>query len=123
MWMMCAAALGGLLGTVARYGLNAAIQARAGTPFPLGIFLVNVLGCFATGFVAAYMAARGGRADVALFLTTGLCGGFTTMSAFSFDTVLLFQQGNARLAVLNVAATIVACLIAVWIGLQAGTAK
>ena len=64
--MTCAAALGGLLGTVARYWLNAAIQERAGTLFPLGIFVVNVLGCFAIGLIAALFSLRGGRADVVM---------------------------------------------------------
>lgn len=108
------------MGTVARYWLNTAIQARTATLFPLGIFIVNVLGCFALGFIAAFMSARGGRADIALFLTTGFCGGFTTMSAFSFDTVVLLQQGHGGLALLNICGTMVACLAAVWLGLQAG---
>jgi len=123
MWMTCVAALGGLLGTVARYWLNAAIQERAGTLFPLGILAVNVLGCFALGFIAAFMSMRGARADVTLFLTTGLCGGFTTMSAFGLDTVVLAQQGHGGLAALNVVSTLVACLAAVWLGLQVGAAK
>ena len=108
--------LGGLLGTVARYWLNAAIQGRAGTLFPVGIFLVNILGCFAIGFITTFVATRGGRTDVVLFLTTGLCGGFTTMSAFGLDTVLLVQERHAGLAMLNVGATIAACLAAVRLG-------
>lgn len=116
-----AVAIGGMLGTVARFWLNAVIQVRAGTLFPLGILVVNILGCFALGFIAAYMATRDvGRMDVALFLTTGVCGGFTTMSAFSFDTVVLFQEGRADLAALNLAATLIACLLAVWLGQLAG---
>jgi CrcB protein len=69
------------------------------------------------------VATRGGRTDLTLFLTTGLCGGFTTMSAFSFDTVLLVQQGHAGFAVLNLVATIGTCLAAVWLGLLAGTSN
>ena len=120
MMATCAVALGGLLGTVARHWLNTAIQARAMTPFPLGILVVNALGCFAVGFIAALVSARGGRTELALFLTTGLCGGFTTMSAFGLDTVVLYQQGQGRLAALNVAVTIAACLVAVMVGLRAG---
>ena len=108
--------LGGFLGTVARYWLNAAIQTRAGTLFPLGILFVNVLGCFAIGFIATTVAIRGGRTDVVLFLTTGLCGGFTTMSAFGLDTVLLMEERHAGLAMLNVGTTMGACLAAVWLG-------
>jgi CrcB protein len=112
----CAVALGGLLGSLGRYWLNMAVHALVGTLFPLGILVVNVLGCFVIGFIARYVAERGASPWLTLFLTTGFCGGFTTMSAFSLDTVLLGQQGQAALAVLNVVLTIVACLVAIWLG-------
>ena len=115
-------ALGGLVGTLARYWLNMAVHAAIGTLFPLGILVVNVLGCFVIGFVGRYAAEHGASPSWMLFLMTGLCGGFTTMSAFSLDTVLLGQQGHAGLAVLNVALTLAACLGAVWLGqLAAGS--
>ena len=115
-------ALGGLVGTLARYWLNMAVHALAGTLFPLGILVVNVLGCFVIGFVARYAAERGVGPTWVLFLMTGLCGGFTTMSAFGLDTVLLAQQGHATLAALNIGLTLAACLAAVWLGqLAAGT--
>jgi CrcB protein len=120
--LLCAVALVGLVGTVARYLLNTAIQSLAGTPFPLGIFVVNVLGCFAVGFIARSVSAHGGGTPLTLFLTTGLCGGFTTMSAFSLDTVLLAQQGHGAMAALNVVFTLAACLAAVGLGqLAAGS--
>jgi CrcB protein len=119
-----AVALGGLIGSVARYWLNALIQARVATVFPLGILIVNVLGCFVLGLVTALLAARSGvRPEITLFLTTGLCGGFTTMSAFSFDTLWLLQHGHAGLAVLNLVATLLACLAAVWGGQAVGGAS
>jgi CrcB protein len=109
-------ALGGLVGTVARYWLNLTIHALVGTLFPLGILVVNVLGCFVIGFIARYAAEHGAGTVWTLFLMTGVCGGFTTMSAFGLDTVLLAQQGHAALAALNVALTLAACLAAVWLG-------
>ena len=109
-------ALGGLLGTLARYWLNMAVHALAGTLFPLGILIVNVLGSLVIGFVTRHVAEHGASPTWTLFLTTGLCGGFTTMSAFSLDTVLLAQQGHGVLAALNVALTIAACLVAIWLG-------
>ena len=115
----CAVALGGLIGTLARYWLNMAIHSLAGTLFPIGILVVNVLGCFALGFIARFVAGHGSSGPLTLFLTTGLCGGFTTMSAFSLDTMLLVQQGHGALAVLNVVLTIAACLLAIWLGQQA----
>ena len=112
----CAVALGGLLGSLARYWLNMAIHARVGMLFPLGILVVNVLGCFVIGFFARYAAEHGASPAWTLFLTTGLCGGFTTMSAFGLDTVLLAQQGHATLAALNVAVTVAASLVAIRLG-------
>ena len=109
-------ALGGLVGTLARYWLNMAVHTLVGTLFPLGILVVNVVGCFVIGFVARYAAEHGTSQTWVLFLMTGLCGGFTTMSAFGLDTVLLAQQGHAALAALNVALTLAACLAAVWLG-------
>jgi CrcB protein len=109
-------ALGGLIGTLGRYWLNMAVHAVVGTLFPLGLLVVNVLGCFVIGFVARYVAEHGASPAWVLFLTTGLCGGFTTMSAFGLDTVLLAEQGHGTLAALNVALTIAACLVAVRLG-------
>jgi CrcB protein len=111
-------ALGGLLGSVARYWLANWVGPRL---FPLGILVVNVLGSFAIGLIAAVAAERGPvRPETVLFLTVGLCGGFTTMSAFSYDTAMLLQNGRPTLAMLNVALTLVACIAAVWVGEAAG---
>jgi fluoride exporter len=118
----CAVALGGLVGSLARYWLNMAIHAAVGTVFPLGILVVNVLGCFMIGLVARYVAQHGASPAWILFLTTGVCGGFTTMSAFGLDTVLLAEQGHGALAALNVVLTLVVCLVAVRLGQLAGAA-
>jgi CrcB protein len=113
-----AVGLGGLLGSVARYWLAHWIGPR---PFPLAILIVNVLGSFAIGLIAAVAAERGPvRPEVMLFLTVGVCGGFTTMSAFSYDTVTLLQDGRPAVAMLNAALTLTACCAAIWIGQAAG---
>jgi CrcB protein len=109
--------LGGGLGSAARYWLGVAIQERADTLFPYGTLTVNILGSFAIGAIIAWVSARGDvRPELLVFLTVGLCGGFTTMSAFSFDTVALVQHGALAVAAANVVVTIVACLAAVWLG-------
>ena len=116
-----AVALGGMLGSVARYWLGLTVQGATGTLFPLGILVVNVLGCFALGFITTFLPSRGVAEAPMFFLTVGLCGGFTTMSTFSFDTVKLLQSGYPGLAVLNVGVTIAACLAALWLGHVAGS--
>jgi crcB protein len=105
--------LGGAIGSGARYLLSSFVQAVAGTAFPLGTLAVNVIGSF---FICAIMHL-GATANVIspalrLFPTTGLMGGFTTYSAFDFDTYRYTQQGAYALAALNVGLTLVACFVA-----------
>jgi fluoride exporter len=115
-----AVALGGMFGSVARYWLGVAVQGATGSIFPFGILVVNVLGCFVLGFLSTSLPSRGVAEAPMFFLTVDLCGGFTTMSTFSFDTVKLLQSGYPGLAMLNVGVTIAACLAAIWIGHLAG---
>lgn len=109
-WLLIA--LGGALGSVARAALNLAITARAGELFPWGILAVNVLGCLAIGALAALVE----RESLKLLLMTGLCGGFTTFSAFGLDTLRLLQAGRPGAAAAYVVASLVVCLLATWLG-------
>jgi fluoride exporter len=115
--------LGGALGSMARHGLNHVIQQRnlAGT-FPLGIFVINVLGSAAIGVFAGAVAS--GRLGVSLqtrtFVIVGILGGFTTFSSFSFDTLSLIRAGRIEAAMLNVAGQVLLSLMAVWIGYRLG---
>jgi len=110
-------ALGGLIGSVARYWLTGVVQQLGGDRFPLGTLAVNVIGSLAIGAFVTLSLERGLiRDDVRIFLTTGLCGGFTTMSAFSYETMALVRDGERLLAVINLAATNGVCLAAVWLG-------
>jgi CrcB protein len=117
-------ALGSALGGMARYGCANLIAARFGTGFPLGTLVINILGSFVIGFFSA-LTGPGGRFAVStnagLFVTVGLCGGYTTFSSFSLQTLALAQNGAWGRAGLNVAASIVLCLIAVWLGYAAAT--
>ncbi|HEV8266441.1 MAG TPA: fluoride efflux transporter CrcB [Gemmatimonadales bacterium] len=109
-------ALGGVAGTLARFGLQGWIQPRAGT-FPLGTLLVNLAGSFALGFVIRYATGstvvspelRGG-------LTIGFCGAFTTMSTFGYESVALLQSGDYWRGALYMGGTVVGCLVAVVLG-------
>ena len=105
-------ALGGAFGSVGRFWLNGLVTARAGDGFPWGTLLINVLGSFAIGIFAAMPATQ----DTAKkFLMAGICGGFTTFSAFSLQTLELTQRGEWLRAGGNILGSVVLCLVAVWL--------
>lgn len=112
-------ALGGAIGTAARYALNLAITTRTSELFPWGTLTINVVGSFVIGLFAA-LTGPGGRVaastDARLFVLVGLCGGFTTFSSFSLQTLALFEAGEPLRAGANVVASVTLCLIAVWLG-------
>ena len=110
-------AIGGALGSMARYGVN--ILAGRVTALPLGTLIVNLTGCFAMGLLAAALAFRGGQ-HLAPLLLTGMLGGFTTFSAFSLDTLALWERGATGLALGYVATSVVFSLAAVTAGLSIG---
>lgn len=88
--------VGGGLGAVARYGLTLAATRALGANFPWGTFGINIAGSLAMGIVTGLFFARGAPAEwenTRLFLTTGILGGFTTFSAFSLDTIILWERG------------------------------
>lgn len=106
-------AIGGALGSVSRFWLNNFITARTGEGFPWGTLLINVLGSFAIGVIAALP----GTSDPAKkFLMAGVCGGFTTFSAFSLQTLELTQRGEWLRAGGNILGSVILCLVAVWLG-------
>ena len=108
--------LGGGLGSVLRYGLGRWISTRVGTGFPWATLAVNVLGCLAIGFLHRTLETRGAPESLRLFLTVGLLGGFTTFSAFGFETVSLLQSGRPGPAVGYILASLAGGLTAVWVG-------
>ena len=112
-------ALGGALGSVARHWLTETVTARLDGPFPWGTFLVNITGCLVIGF-AASVAGSGGRpfasAEARAFFMVGVCGGYTTFSAFSLQTVNLLRLGDWPRAAAYVAGSVVLCLVGVWLG-------
>ena len=108
-------AAGGALGSVLRWLLATAVQARADTSFPLGTLAVNVLGCAVIGALGAWLASPAGlREETRLFVVVGVLGGFTTMSAFAWESVSLATTGAASRALLYVALSNVLCLGAAW---------
>lgn len=112
-------AIGGALGSVARFALSGLVAGHVGETFPWGTLVVNVLGSFVIGFFATLtspdgrlMVSPGGRH----FFMTGVLGGFTTFSSFSLQTLNLVRDGEWWQAGGNVAGSVVTCLVAVWLG-------
>jgi CrcB protein len=115
-------ALGSALGGAMRHWLSGAVAAVLGDGFPWGTLAVNVSGSFVIGCVAGATEASGGRflsPDARLFLTAGLCGGYTTFSGFSLQTLELARGGDMLGAGLNIALSTALCIAAAWLGYAA----
>lgn len=114
-----AVGLGSGLGAALRYLCSSALLSVAGAGFPWGTLIVNILGSFLIGFYAT-LTEPGGRLfpDPAMrqFVLAGFCGGFTTFSIFSLETVLLIESGRVFSAASYVALSLLLWLMAVWIG-------
>ncbi len=113
-------AVGGAMGSVARFLLSTWITRLAGHGFPLGTLTVNLLGSFAISLFHQAGAAGLLTAEHRLFLTTGLLGGFTTYSTFNYETLTALETGAYGIAALNVAGTLLGCLVGGYLGLVAG---
>jgi CrcB protein len=117
-------AIGGALGSVMRFGLNGLISARFGETFPWGTLVINVTGSFLIGIFAAF-SDPDGRTLISpgarQFLMVGICGGYTTFSSFSLQTLRLAQDGEWLYAGGNVILSVVLCLVAVWLGYLLGS--
>ena len=123
LWTYLAIALGSALGGAGRYWLSGVVAQRFGETFPWGTLLVNVSGSFLIGLFAA-LAGPEGRLLIprrfSLFFMPGLCGGYTTFSSFSLQTLKLAQEGEWLQAGANASLSLVLCLLAVWVGHLAG---
>jgi len=114
-----AVAVGGALGSMARFWLAGAMAALTGPRFPWGTLLINVVGSFVIGLVAGFTLTPGRvgmHPDIRIFLMTGICGGFTTFSAFSLQTLELLQGGEFVPALGYVAGSVVLCVIGTYCG-------
>ena len=112
------AGLGGFLGSAARYAIGIGLtRASAALAFPVATLLVNVLGSIIIGLFLAFTLTRNTLTDDArVFVVVGVLGGFTTLSSFSMDTMLLWREAGAARASTNVLLNVVLCLLAVWLG-------
>jgi len=118
-------AIGGALGSVSRYWLSGFVAARFGETFPWGTLVINVTGSFVIGIFAA-LAIPEGRMDsqsrlfATQFLMIGVCGGYTTFSSFSLQTLNLLREREWLYAGGNVILSVTLCMIAVWLGYLLG---
>ena len=115
LWVAAGAALGG----VSRYWLSGLVAEHIGETFPWGTLVINVTGSFVIGFFAALTGPDGrvlAGTNVRQFVMTGICGGYTTFSSFSLQTLNLTRDGEFLYAGGNVTFSVVLCLFAVWLG-------
>lgn len=115
--------LGGALGSAARFAVSTWCEGKWGPTFPWGTLVVNVVGSFLIGliFVVSESVASGtALAETRGLLITGFLGGFTTFSAFSLQTLALFQNGQTAAAFGNAIGSVILCLLFVWIGTKTG---
>ena len=112
-------ASGGAIGALLRHLLIVRATIIGGTAFPFGTLFVNVIGSFLMGVIIGYLVKTLPHSmELRSFLTVGLLGGFTTFSAFSLDTITLFERGAFTYATLYVLSSVVFSLLSVFCGLQ-----
>ena len=118
-WIM----VGGALGTGARFWISGILAHRVGEVFPVGTLVVNITGSFIIGLFAAVADPQGPfliAPRFRQFFMIGICGGYTTFSSFSIQTLDLAQDGDWFKATLNSVLSVVGCLVAVWLGRALG---
>ena len=118
-------ALGSAIGGVARYGASSLIANAVGQTFPWGTLIVNISGSFVIGFFAMLTGPDGRvvvSGDMRQFVMIGLCGGYTTFSSFSLQTLNLLRDGQVVGAGWNIAGSVALCLLGVWLGFAAAAA-
>jgi fluoride exporter len=110
--------VGGGLGASLRHTINIACAKCIGTSFPYGTFIINITGSIAMGLIAGYLAFKGEASQPwRLFVMTGILGGYTTFSAFSLDTALLYERGELGLALFYVLGSVLLSIAGLFAGL------
>jgi len=110
--------LGGGLGAMLRHAINLGCARVCGLAFPYGTFVINITGSLVMGLIAGYLALKGEASQHwRLFLMTGILGGYTTFSAFSLDSVVLYQRGDIALAAFYVGGSVALSIAGLLAGL------
>lgn len=111
-------ALGSALGGVARFLLGTFLQQKAGTTFPIGTLVINITGSFLLGFLLHYALATSAISpEVRALLTTGFCGGYTTFSTFTYETLALVEEGALTRAAVYVVLSVIVALVGAYLGI------
>lgn len=115
-------AVGGALGSIARYWMAVAVARIAGETFPLGTLLINIIGSFVISYFGTMTLPDGARPasiEMRLFVMVGVCGGFTTFSSFSLQTIELLRGGEAGRAIAYIIGSVALCLAGTVLGFYA----
>jgi CrcB protein len=119
-FMLWYVAAGSAVGGAARFLLASFIQQRAGPSFPIGTLIVNVTGSLVLGFIMRLALSTASISpEMRTMLTTGFCGGYTTFSTFSYETMMLIEEGQYARGAVYVLLSVVLSLIGVWLGIVA----
>ena len=111
--------VGGGLGSSLRYAVTVASGRAFGTNFPWGTFIINITGSTVMGLIAGYLAFKGEASQPwRILLMTGILGGYTTFSAFSLDTALLYERGDVGLALYYVLGSVLLAIAGLFMGLM-----
>lgn len=102
--------LGGGLGSLARYGVTLAVKQFSHINFPIATLIANVLSCLIIGLAFLIFSSKLQDQMLKMFLVVGFCGGFSTFSAFSFETMEIFRRGEYFLGIANVAVSFILCI-------------
>jgi CrcB protein len=112
-------ALGGAAGSLLRYVIGGMVQRTSGSGFPVGTLFVNVIGCLLIGVFVRFLLNMQTSAEMRALLVVGFCGGFTTFSAFSLETVGLIEGGEYARAATYIVGSVVMCIVATFAGMAA----
>lgn len=114
MGMILAIFIGGGLGSISRYGVYKLVEQFWSGRFPLGTFVANLLSCVVMGVVVAFFYNKITSIEMKALILIGFCGGFSTFSTFSRETLTLMESGNYIIAFLNIMVSLVFCMAILW---------
>lgn len=109
--------IGSFIGGIFRYLLSQTIQTRFLSAYPFGTFTVNIIGCLIVGIIFGLSEKFNVSPEWRLFLATGICGGFTTFSSFSLETMNMLKDGQYLYSFLYISSSVILGLIAVYLGM------
>jgi CrcB protein len=112
-------AFGGAVGSLLRYLVGGLVQRSSASGFPIGTLFVNVAGCFLIGVFVRFLLNMQTSPELRALLVVGFCGGFTTFSTFSFETVGLIEGGEYARAATYIAGSVMICITATFVGMAA----